>query len=908
MERNSETKTLSFSKGMTNVPSDLLSDDNELQESIGFIYKDGEMKPIQKPVSIGDIPYKIMYVHKMADYKNIIAYDGTDKIYSYRVTDGTIGEEFGEFSVGILYDVKSVGNTLVCATENGPYYLLYKAGNYLDLGTDLPEYSVSFCFKDVDSKDINLTESDRNITNLEEIVENKKSDKKAWYDESGNFIGLYEDKPENGDYSHDYYYFSSPVSNENEILFQEAVQGQVAEGISWVKKNNLFAFPFFVRTALVLYDGSYAKISNPIICYPTVRYNRFIAPGYMYLNSDKKYTVLGSIIDARYLFYDIKYKQMYFEISGDEITENWKDVVKEIRVFATDQVLPFKIDGKWKIVGPEENFSFLDYLDVNGEYKVLNCDFKKATNYGKRVEDGIEARVCVIPDSDKTDDEIINELLSKSQFYKLFTLSLSDKDLMTGLHPTISDSSEDLHLLRDGVVENLTEQEQLDKDDYYGWSKAVFQTMFVYNKRLNFFNFKRFPYRGFPIQSSATNTNAGICFTHIKSNYVDTWVYNVLMGSAYTIGGWFYYPDPNATEINVLFSGNVVNIKLKQHPYLNGAFCFKELPGGSTKTNWEKWDDKFYEEMPTGGYETFDSQIYTSVVNNPFVFEASGDNTIGTGKILGIAANTEAVSQGQFGQYPLMVFTDEGVYGMSVNSEGLYSSIYPISREVANEDTPFVSTDTLVFFASKKGLMAASGGSVVCMSGQMRGRTPENFITLGEGRFIDFLKDCLIAYDYRDSMLRIFSKDKSYQYIYNTADKTFSMINSGITAQAVVNDYPDNLIQDTEGHVYSLLEKPDINEDENTYDGTIVTRPLKLGGSLTLKSLRKIKHLVNSSQGNLKLEIWASNNTKSWCQLHSLGGKPWSYFVFKYKLANFKANDSFTGTIVRIQNRREIRF
>lgn len=42
MERNLERQTLSFSKGMTNVPSDLLSDDSELLESDGFIFKDGE--------------------------------------------------------------------------------------------------------------------------------------------------------------------------------------------------------------------------------------------------------------------------------------------------------------------------------------------------------------------------------------------------------------------------------------------------------------------------------------------------------------------------------------------------------------------------------------------------------------------------------------------------------------------------------------------------------------------------------------------------------------------------------------------------------------------------------------------------------------------------------------------------
>ena len=121
---------------------------------------------------------------------------------------------------------------------------------------------------------------------------------------------------------------------------------------------------------------------------------------------------------------------------------------------------------------------------------------------------------------------------------------------------------------------------------------------------------------------------------------------------------------------------------------LNGAYSFTNLPSADGDATFEnKTEDEMLELVKNlNKPEYLDSQIFTSVVNNPFVFEASGDNTVGTGKILGIVANTEAVSQGQFGQYPLLVFTDEGIYAMSVNAEGLYSSIHPISREVCNKE------------------------------------------------------------------------------------------------------------------------------------------------------------------------------------------------------------------------------
>ena len=124
-----ERKTLSFGKGMTNVPSDLLSDDSELLESDGFIFRDGEMKPIQNPVKIGEITgQKIMFVHKMADYENIIAYDEDRTIYWY--VRGSNGIEMppngvsASFEVGKVKDIKSIGNTLVVATEDGLHYLI----------------------------------------------------------------------------------------------------------------------------------------------------------------------------------------------------------------------------------------------------------------------------------------------------------------------------------------------------------------------------------------------------------------------------------------------------------------------------------------------------------------------------------------------------------------------------------------------------------------------------------------------------------------------------------------------------------------------------------------------------------------------------------------------------------------
>lgn len=923
MERITERKTLSYNKGMTNVPSDLLSDDSELLESDGFIFKDGEMKPIQKPVKIKVLDGEkdsglgagstIMYVHKMADYKCIITkLEHTESIICYKMNGDQIDIDSGQsFSIGAPSDIKSVGNTLVCATEKGIHYLLYKGGKYVDLGTELPKPKVEF-YTDgtVDNwqKDQDDLKKDSFMCNIKSFVD--ENNRYAYYEP---FIGgnaeAYELHSTGLGADPDYYltelYIAHTVKQDKETDFKNAVVGHVEQMINWVKDKNKFAFPFFVRFALKMFDGSYTRISNPIICYPSIIRNcKFVQ---MYKGNKSYYKEEDGVNGSGMYMYHIAYSGLFFKASIEN-KENWSDIIKEIAVFATDDVKSFELNGDWK---------FKDPMDVNktvfynggGTYHENVLDFKHYNYRG----DGYHplASEWIMPVF-KTEDKIIKELLNKTQFYKLFSLDMNSKYLDGEWHDSSAknESASDVNIIEDDVVSNLTEQEQLKVDDYYGWTKLVADKLFVYNSRINTIGLKRYPFKGFNFFTE-NKTPGGYSyeyFVHIVTTDIDTWVKSDKNDNVDPIvfTGWLYYPDPNAKEMLIRRVDGTGTfgwrVSLSQHKMLNGAYSFANLPHSSKNISISSIN------VPdvTGGYEDLNSQIFTSVVNNPFVFEASGDNTVGTGKILGIIANTEAVSQGQFGQYPLMVFTDEGIYGMSVNSEGLYSASYPISREVSNESSPLVPTDRLVFFTSKKGLMAASGGSVACMSEQLKGRTSNGANITSEGRFLDFIKDCMIAYDYRDSLLRIYNKSKSYQYIYNMVDKTFSVVsNNDVFVKAVVNDYPDNLIQDTEGNVYTLTGKPDVFDDDRLYSGEIITRPLKLGGSMILKSIRDIKHLCDTINGTLQLEIFGSNDCREWTPLTSTGGKPYKYYTFKYIFNNFLAGDSFAGSVVEIQRRRD---
>ena len=878
-------KSLSFSKGITTSPSDLLSDDTELTASRDLIFRNGEMQPLRHAKQFDSTNNRLLYIHKGADYTNAITYDGHENLYCGTLSDNAIAEDKGTFSVGMVYDISSVGNTLVVATANGLHYILFKEGSYVDLGTELPTYDFYPAFRQW----TNLPLGGNTGCFLKGMTTSKVY--KVQYS-NGKFSGC---QPWTGslntsDIDSFFYHHEVKAGSENEANVQNAIQGHVAELIRIVKENNRFAFPFFVRCAMQLYDGSYARISVPVACYPTVNRNCYFTP---VTTSDYKETTEFT----ECFMYAPFYAPFQYRIVVQGI-DNWKDIVKKFVVFATDDVIPFHIDKEWRIELPSKT-SETTYrtLVTTPSYSSLIPGTSLLPDDGIYHFDKTKynARDVIVP-TYKSDNEIIDEMISKAQFYKLFSVGVESVNTSDYVIPTIASN----------VVATLTSQEQLPVDDYYGWTSIVSQKVLTYNNRINLFNVKRRPFKGADMFTCATATGGSSSsvegqlrfYVHIATSTSmvvassSSWPQDLKVADS-----WFFYPDTRAVDVVVWDAthGRGIKIPLKAHPFLNGAYAFRYLP----LVNRMSSSNVSSTPSPTSSYEVLDSQIFTSVVNNPFVFQASGDNTVGTGSILGIAANTEPISQGQFGQYPLIVFTTEGIYGLSVNSEGLYSASYPISREVCNNPESITPTGNVVYFTSDKGLMAVSGGTVRCVSPQLSGAyPPPPDATDATDSFLTFVRNAFLAYDYRDSLLFIYNVSYDYAYVYNLLDGTFATVSLGNRIQRSVSNYPDTLLQDYAGNVYSFNKIPVAQSDSQTYSGTFTTRPLKLGSSIQLKTIHQIVHLFNSAGGTLKLTVWASNDCRSWNKLYSLHGKPWKYYRFRYDLTNISASDTFAGTVI----------
>ena len=904
--QNSKQQQLTFEKGITNVPSDAICSDNTLEESMGMVYENGEHRVIQKPVEDGTVNGTLVFVHggRRIYTNNGGVYYNNVKICDYN---------------GML-SVTAIGNTLVMSHNDGVVYAKWKGSDsQYEYYSDLPE--ISFYPYLVPLQDtiqvtrypLNIEGDFYGVSRTSYIVNND---------------GTYEEVTTPTSYCNaDKYTLGNEV--EKSKTFQDYITGAVEEYIDMVKKDhNAFMYPFWVRFALELYDGSITKQSPPILMCASVRAGVTMVQTNAE-QSDPQSTHPYSHENDWFKPYS-NLSLLHFRLVCPDI-EGYDDVVKGVKIYISKDVRTEKTnDDKWEFYSPIQQvtkrrsdfvMAFSDAL--SSVYTSLLMD-KLPTAQGEGVQTYYKSFIYAPQKSDK---EIMSELMEQSVFYELCEIPYTDLKRYSdeyGLNHIYN--AEDL--MSDNALLNLTTLTQMPHDDYYSHSKISKGKLYAYNSRINVYDFKRKAFEGFKLfVSENTLSEHFITYVTISTNSGQLKVKHEFY-SSWIMGYYFYYPDPRATNVDIyIYRDNtwklVGSYGLREHPYLNGAYSFERLPYDTGSVYNPLHDpvfdpNNFYYPTETSvnpatlkndDLEELPNTIMTSEVNNPFVFYAEGTNEVGSGRIIGLATQTVALSDGtEFGKQPLIVFTDKGLWSLTVSKEGLYATGGPMPREVCNNPNSITEVDGAVFFSSAKGLMILVGSQVKCVSEQLSGKSDTPFQA--------YLKNAYIAYDYRDSLLWIFYgathpvdntqiTGSQYCYIYSVKSGTFARYDFGSNSiiSNVVADYPDYLLQ-SEQNIYSLMGRDNINEDNRTYAGQIITRPMKLENAFALKKLIQVRH-VSQMEGSMTLHIFASNNLNHWGELHSLLGTPWKYYKFQYDFENLKATDRFAGSVIITQESRE---
>lgn len=526
-------------------------------------------------------------------------------------------------------------------------------------------------------------------------------------------------------------------------------------------------------------------------------------------------------------------------------------------------------------------------------------------------------------------DAYRNKLKNTSAFYKVCSLKLSDLAIC---------SAKKLPVDKNAVYQ-VSLQEQM-KDDYKTHNSLFAQGGYVYNHRLNLYGLKEKLFQGFSgyvmlpgqynLKYNDSTNYQGLRYkiqkivvslnTTSGTKYVES---SDKFFSRQDIDGFIignlvkFYPDSRADKMAIFckdYSDNdaIFVFPLEQCEELNGAMHMGDFTDIFLTDNFEQYRvDSF--DYTVDDVVELSNKIYTSESDNAFYFPLNGINTVGIGTIQGIASTTRALSQGQFGQYPLMAFSTDGIWAMEVSSKGTYSSIHPISREVCSNPKSITQLDQSVLFATNRSISRIAESQVVSMSDVLDG--PGFNISGSLGKFLNFFVDaegdsesvkttkaqmrqlidftsspieffqrCQVIYDYKNS--RIFCLDVTQTSKTSTADtvalcysikdnawSTF-LIQNVLTA---INSYPHPYIQYRDGSVM-VLDKGYDYEDTTEYHGIIVTRTLKFDENNVPDSITGYIHSLTS--GSIPIMwLYGSNDNQNWHYIGRLGGMKSSYMA-----------------------------
>lgn len=939
-------------RGFSAVPSDYECPDGDLSLSINMISEDGNIKPIQTPnVSIIlEAPERIVFVHICYTSKHYVVLN--QEAYSYRWFDDSMVDANSlkpdvmqplthSFSDIEVKHINAIGNTLFFVTSEGIHYFLWReelhSYDYLGIRPGFPE--ISFALGSSNTDNINAY-SDSFKISLDVPKKLCPYVYKNWV-----FPTTDSNREPIGPSAR---YASSELS-ELVSAASNAVFAGLNKFITNSATNHLFTEPFFIRYALRLFDGSHILHSAPILMIPNSGspllpfvVNSFII--------DESNDDPGQFEATTYIYH--KALTIFFRVLCLNNLLDWKDIVTHIDFFISPPIYTYNQSGEIdpcsvasRNVGKTlfSHYGVYAFDSTRGvsesimenhrhpENPIENPAYSFPSGNYEHIMDTSSNTMMVWNASPKKISEIEANVISESAslFYHVSSIEIGKLAEMDGFNPL---DINDVNLL------SLPTRQRLE-DDYQSHHVVIPTVSHVYNSRLSIADISIRPFDGFSLSSSTqffypASISSPYRFANIyvglRRNGLTQWVksdstQNSIFDSLEShFPRWIFYPDSSAFEMIVVETTDSNNttwyrLPLSTHNSLEGAFWFRGLGTEMPMKHTGTLPTEITSQLPIKPIFEASNKVYTSEVNNPFYFPLKGINTVGSGKILGVASASKALSQGQFGQFPLYAFSSDGVWALQVADTGCYNAIQPITRDVVINAKSITPIDSAVLFITERGLMVLSGSTTSCISDSINSQDYftlsslpnneflKNYVGLTEDNmniisFKTFLKECGILYDYVNQRIIVFNSSHNYAYIYSLKSKLWGMMESSIVSS--VNAYPETLAMDCR---YRLVNFSHMNdESDHIVNGLLISRPIKLNDANLYKTVDTLIQRGKFHKGHVKSILYGSRDLIKWhlvwySQDHFLRGfrgTPYKYFRIAL-ICNLEDNESIFGATVQ---------
>jgi|GEM_PF-976207 len=937
-------------KGITAIPSDYNCEDGSLDQAVNLVPENGELHPVFPPKTLFNIParYTLLAVHKVAG-KDILLFSAPDdngKIFygdkSELATDfaANIKEVSGVFigADSLIYDCTIIGNTVCLATESGLQYLVYKDGAYMYLGSKPPFIALEFGMLKVKDRS-SYPEQDISVH------KNLSPEKPA-----PSTFGM---ESELASLTQQLYGMLLPYVNDN------------------ITTKGLFYQPFFVRYAYRLYDGSHYWPSAPILMLPTATIP-LLKLGKVSSGDDDDHIKVKTtaLIEG----YALMCRPCGVSSDGGPLSA-WSDIVTGIDIFVSapiytymqskDLTYPWKKDKDIMRSAPFSYTKSITITDETGTETTGTQVIALTGHYADTVGDSCIDRVFTssddyLPGSEPpkywnlvANEDFTENLCNTCNFYLYKSMSLGEASHFDDTPSRLTPDEPDLT--------NLVTRQSL-KDSYQSHHALIPHHLFAFNARLNCADMRiRIP-QPFPLNSIMERTYVKVEQDHhVNVDYavairvycrVNNLIYtrihqgvkrsdnalgmDVLFNPSTTAPRYFFYPDANAFRAVIECeytdsTGAEVQVRhvlpLKAHEYLNGAYFFEALAPGKVPQIVSST------VSAVSGEADIPNKVYTSEVNNPFSFSPSGINTIGNNRIMALSAAVKALSQGQFGQFPLYAFASDGVWALQTNDKGTYSAVTPVSRDVCTDPAGITQTDSEILFPSARGLMVLSGSNLECVSDAIDNKSPFNIpldalpgldkiheilrhdnddcITIIP--FRDFLSGARTIYDHAHQRIFIANVAKSYAYVFSISDRCWGMAHSSLDYGVLSYPYTlavSRIYGQGDSARRSVLDFSLYDNADSDAQCMCVTRPLKLDAPDILKTISGALIRGHFHKNHVAVALYGSRDLSSWHliwsssnhRLRGFSGSPYKYFRFAL-YASLYADESISGISLYVSSR-----
>jgi len=566
----------------------------------------------------------------------------------------------------------------------------------------------------------------------------------------------------------------------------------------------------------------------------------------------------------------------------------------------------------------------------------------------------------------KSEAKIKEEVENCGTFYLLKSIKLKDLQNYVGNRKKIE--------IESSYLESLTTRETMT-DDFYSHENIIAGSSYVYNKRLNVSNISKIMQSWFNPYSLIQYTNGYLkivdtkeadedgrefyvteykdadgskyeegtswergtytyCF-HLKKNGKEIVLRNPDTTEATASGEtdrtkptlgdgsrgynapitYVFYPDPDAYQVDINYKNSgsgTVKLELTQHPTLNGAYCTQGIIDMRKATGYVHKES----DLEDRTYKLSATESYVSEVENPFLFISKNvydaTQTGQNAEQIGMVAAVKALSQGQFGQFPLYNFTSLGVWAVCVEDDGTYKSVQPVTRDVCINAESITSLDQGVLFATTRGLIYLEGSESVCISDILNGKDTYDFSQLPRiddianteslntenikySDFITYISEGGCIYDYAHQRIYVYSNGK-YAYVYSLKSKKWCTMQS--TIKNNLTSYPNAYATLNDGSVVDLTK----DADNENYIGFLVTRPFVLDAPTELKTITEIIQRGYFREGHVKQVLYGSRDFQNWHiiasskdhYLRGFSGTPYKCFRLAV-LCTLEKDESLTG-------------